>query len=51
MIPNEWLKPITQKLYAAKGTEIALLGEVELTLKLADCEVTVVMLVSEEVVS
>ena len=36
VIPNELLKPTTQKLYGANGTEIALLGEVELTLKLDD---------------
>ena len=41
VIPNELLKPTTQKLYAVNGTEIALLGEeVELTLKLTDFEVT-----------
>ena len=27
VIPNELLKPTTQKLYAANGTEIALLGK------------------------
>ena len=49
VIPNELLKPTTQKLYAANGTEIALLGEVELTLKLADFEVTAAVVFSEEV--
>ena len=47
--PNALLKPTTQKLYTANGTEIALLGEVELTLKLADFEVTSAVVVSEEV--
>ena len=46
--PNEPLKPTTQKLFAANGTEIALLGEVELTLQLADFEVTAAVVVSEE---
>ena len=49
VIPNELLKPTTQKLFAANGTEIALLGEVELTLKLADFEVTADVVISEEV--
>ena len=31
VIPNELLKPTTQKLFAANMTEIGLLGEVELT--------------------
>ena len=35
VIPNELLKPTTQKLFAANGTQMALLGEVELTLGLA----------------
>ena len=48
-IPNERLKPTTQKLYAANGTEIALLGELELTLMLADYEVTAAVVISEEV--
>ena len=37
------------KLYAANSTEIALLGGVELTLMLADNEVTAAVVVSEEV--
>ena len=49
VIPNELLKPTTQKLYAVNGTETDLLGEVELTLKLADFEVTSAVVVSEEV--
>ena len=49
VIPNELLKPTTQKLYAVNGTEITMLGEVELTLKLADFEVTAAVVVSEEV--
>ena len=49
VIPNERLILTTQKLYAANGTEIALLGEVELTLMLADYEVTAAVVVSEEV--
>ena len=49
VIPNERLKPTTQKLYAANETEIALLGEVELALMLADYEVTAAVVVSEEV--
>ena len=49
VIPNETLKPTAQKLYVAKGTEISLLGEVELILLLADYEVTVAVVVSEEV--
>ena len=35
VMPNELLKPTTQKLFAANGTEIALLGKVELTLMMA----------------
>ena len=46
---NELLKPTTQKLYAANGTEIALLRKVELTLKLVDFEVTAAVVVCEEV--
>ena len=38
-----------QKLYAANGTEIALISEVELILLLADYEVTAAVVVSEEV--
>ena len=49
VIPNERLKPTTQKLYASNGMEIAMLGEVKLTLMLADYEVTAAMVVSEEV--
>ena len=49
VIPNELLKPTTQKLYSTNGTERALLGEVELTLKLADFEVTAAGVISEEV--
>ena len=49
VIPNERFKPTTQKLYAANGTEIALLGEVELTLTFVDYEVITVVVVSEEV--
>ena len=48
-ISNELLKSTTQKLDAANGTEIALLGEVELTLMLADFEVTADLVVSEKV--
>ena len=49
VIPNERLKQITQILYAANAMEIALLGEVELTLMLVDYEVTAAVVVSEEV--
>ena len=49
VIPNELLKPTTQKLYAANGTAIALLGEVKLTLMFADYEVTAAVVVFEEV--
>ena len=49
VILNETLKPTAQKLYAANGTEIALLGEVELTLLLANYEVTAAVVVPEEV--
>ena len=47
--PNKRLKPTTQKLYDANGTEIVLLGEVKLTLMLADYEVTAAVVVSKEV--
>ena len=40
------LKPKTHKLYAVNGTEMALLGEVELTLTLSGHEVTAVVVVS-----
>ena len=49
VILNEQLKPSTQKLYAANVTEIALLGEGDLTLTMADYEVTAAVLVFEEV--
>ena len=50
VVPNELLKPTTlKKLFASNGTEIALLGEVELTLVLAGYEVTAAVVVSEEV--
>ena len=49
VIPNERLKPTTQKLYTANGMEITLLGEVELTPMLADDEVAAAMMDSEEV--
>ena len=48
-MPNELLKPTTQKLYAANGTEIVLVGEVELTLVLAGHVVTAAVVVSDEV--
>ena len=35
-LENDTLKATAQKLYAANETEIALLGEVELTLLVAD---------------
>ena len=35
IIPDQQLKQTTQKLYADNGTEIALLGEVELTLSIS----------------
>ena len=38
-----------QKLYTTNGTEIALLGEAEFTLMLADYEVTAAVVVSKEV--
>ena len=40
IIPDLQLKQTTRKLYAANGTEIALLGEVELTLSMSGQEVT-----------
>ena len=49
VITNERLNPTTQKLYAANGTDIVLLRVVELTLMLADYEVTAAVVVSEEV--
>ena len=49
VIPNELLKPTTLKLFAANGTMIALLGEVELTLMMAGYEVTAAVMVFEEV--
>ena len=49
VIPNETLKPTAQKLYAANGTEIALISEVKLTLLLADYEVTAAVVVFKEV--
>ena len=49
VIPNEPLKPTTQKLFAANGTEIALLEETELTLTMSGHEVTATVVVSEEV--
>ena len=49
VVPDELLKPTTQKLYAANETEIALVGEVEFTLTLAGHEITAAVVVSEEV--
>ena len=49
VISNESLKPTTQKLFAANGTEIALLGEAELTMTMSGHEVTATVVVSEEV--
>ena len=49
VIPDLQLKQTTQKLYSANGTEIALLGEVELTLSMSGQEVTAAVVVSEEV--
>ena len=49
VVPNEPLKPTTQKLFSAIGTEITLLVEAELTMKLAGHEVTAAVVVSEEV--
>ena len=49
VIPDLQLKQTTQKLYAANGTEIALLGEVELTLLMSGQAVTAAVVVSEEV--
>ena len=49
VIPDLHLKQTTQKLYAANVTEIALLGEVELTLLMSEQEVTAAVVVSEEV--
>ena len=49
VIPDLQLKQTTQKLYAANGTEIALLGEVELTLSMTGQELTAAVVVSEEV--
>ena len=48
VVPNEPLKPTTQKLFAANGTEIALLGDAELTMTLAGHEVTAAVVVSEK---
>ena len=49
VIPYLQLKQTTQKLYSANGTEIALLGEVELTMTMSGHEVTAAAVVSEEV--
>ena len=49
VIPNELLKPTTQKLFAANVTEISLIGEVELTMTMSGYEVTTAVVVSEEV--
>ena len=49
VISNELLKLTTQKLFAANETDIALLGEIELTLTMARYEVTAAVVVSEEV--
>ena len=49
VIPNEPLKSTTQKLFAANGTEIALLGEAELTMTMSGHEVTATVVVSDEV--
>ena len=40
VVPDVHLKPTTQKLHVANGTEIALLGEVELTLTMSGHKVT-----------
>ena len=49
VIPDLKLKPTTQKLYAANGMGIALLGEVELTMTMSGHTVTDAVVVSEEV--
>ena len=49
VISDLQLQQTTQKLYAANGTEIALLGEVELTLSMSGQEVTAAVVVSDEV--
>ena len=49
VIPDLQLKQTIQKLYAANGTEIALLGEVELTMTMSGHEVTAAVVVFEEV--
>ena len=49
VIPNELLKPTTQKSFAANGMKIALLVEVELTMTMSGNEVTAAVVVSEEV--
>ena len=49
VIPNELLKRTTQKLFAANGTAISLLGEVEHTMMMSGHEVTAAVVVSEAV--
>ena len=49
VIPDLQLKQTTQKLYAVNETEIALRGEVELTLSMSWQEVTAAVIDSEEV--
>ena len=49
VIPDLHLQPSTQKLYAANGTEIALLGKAELTVTMSKHEVIAAVVVSEEV--
>ena len=49
VIPDLQLQQTTQKLYAANGTEIALLGKVELTPSMSGHEVTAAVVFSEEV--
>ena len=49
VIPKEVLKSTTKNLCASNGTEIDLVGEVELTLKLAEQKVTATVVVSDEV--
>ena len=49
VISDLQLEQTTQKLYAANGTEISLLGEVELTLSKSGQEVTAAVVVFKEV--
>ena len=45
VVPDVKLKPTLPKLYAVNGTEIALLGEVKLTLTMSGHEVTAAVVV------